>query len=395
MNSSIHKQAFSSINKQIFITCLLLLQCLHFPAIAAPTLSNQAEISLLTCDAGQDLYAAFGHSAIRIQDPIQGIDETYNYGTFDFDTPGFYAKFMQGKLKYKMDKDSFRRFHYVYNVRQRTVVQQTLELDSTAKQQLFDLLEVNYLPQNRYYLYDFFFDNCSTRIRDIIEDETGEVRYPLGESRYTFREMIQLYLNDMPWSDFGIDLALGMPCDAPASAYDEMFLPDFLHDATNATQLNGNALMLNDQLLLGEEDLPSQDLPLSPMEVGYIYFGASLLLLLLGFVRPIFRKLALRIHLVIGGLLGLMLVLLWFATDHTITAKNLNLLWAWPAHLFLLASSFSTGWKRMYLVVFTALQLIVLVFWKFWPQDFHEAFIPFIAAHLLSAAMHLWKSKAK
>src|SRR5690606_34037655 len=140
----------------------------------------------------------------------------YNYGTFDFDTPNFYVKFARGKLNYILNVTTFDRFIRTYQIEGRWVKRQILNLTETEKQALFNFLENNALPENRDYKYDFFYDNCSTRIRDVLEYILGDkLHYPENpaDSVQTFRNLIDLYLTDLKWSDLGIDLALGAPTD--------------------------------------------------------------------------------------------------------------------------------------------------------------------------------------
>ena len=127
-------------------------------------LSSRAEISVITCDPGAELYSSFGHSAFRVVDPTLHIDQAYNYGTFNFKTDNFYIKFARGKLMYDLSSYPFHYFIRDYIKENRTVVEQVLNLDQTEKQEMFDFLENNAKPENKSYLYDFFFDNCATKL---------------------------------------------------------------------------------------------------------------------------------------------------------------------------------------------------------------------------------------
>ena len=136
------------------------------------------KISLLTFGPGNDLYSKFGHSAIRLNDPSQGLDLSYNYGTFDFDTPNFYGKFVRGKLDYILSVDRTAPLLRYYKRTGREVIEQDIILDEVAVQGIAAFLIDNYKPENRTYKYDFFYDNCATRLRDIIEDQLkGQMVY--------------------------------------------------------------------------------------------------------------------------------------------------------------------------------------------------------------------------
>jgi len=203
---------------------------------------NVATISLLTCAPGAELYSIFGHSAIRVQDPSKGIDEVYNYGMFSFGTPNFYVKFVKGKLPYWVSKGNFPRFMREYEREQREVFQNELLLTSDEKKEVLAFLENNIKKENRVYAYDFFYDNCSSRIRDVLETTLGErLRWsPKEEKDYTYRNLLDLYLLDSHWSDFGIDLILGKPTDENADVRQQMFLPDFLKLNFESGEVNRN-----------------------------------------------------------------------------------------------------------------------------------------------------------
>lgn len=340
-------------------------------------LSERAKISILTCSPGDELYSTFGHTAIRVNDPILRIDSVYNYGTFEF-TDGFYVKFARGKLDYTLSKSSFRDFMNEYIYYGRGVEEQVLLLSRKQNQQLFDALEVNYQPENREYRYDFFFDNCSTRVRDIIEDAAGgEVVYPdpLPEGSMTFREMIESYQGHMPWGDFGIDLALGVPCDAFMKHPEQMFIPDYLRDQFATATLDGKLLCSPIQELI----------PIRAEHHKYPFdwpYLVSIVLLLLTLARALFvvtkQKESLfwdRLMLFVFGLVGLLVALLWFATDHTITKVNLNVVWAFPLHL-VAAFLVKKAWMKKYFMFFTIVLFAFLVSEWWWPQDFHHTFWP-------------------
>src|SRR5205085_1968054 len=135
--------------------------------------SCHLQISLLTCGPGEELYSVFGHTAIRVKEDSK-FDIIYNYGTFDFDDPDFYTKFVRGKLPYSVSAENFNTFMYEYQVENRQVIEQILDLTCEEKEQLFLALRENSREENRYYRYQYLFDNCSTRPRDIIAKNTSD-----------------------------------------------------------------------------------------------------------------------------------------------------------------------------------------------------------------------------
>ena len=168
-------------------------------------LSPKAELSVITCGPGtEELYASFGHSAFRVQDIPNKIDRIYNYGTFNFNTPNFYTKFVQGKLLYQLSAYDFGRFLQGYHLENRWVKGQVLDLTPNEVQQVYDYLENNALPQNRDYKYDFFYDNCSTKLYEVLETVLGDrliFDNNFASNGYTQRELISQYTISQPWRD--------------------------------------------------------------------------------------------------------------------------------------------------------------------------------------------------
>jgi hypothetical protein len=348
-------------------------------SLGAYDLSENAKISILTCSPGQDLYSTFGHSAIRLQDEKGELrlDAIYNYGTFVFDDD-FYLKFTQGKLNYILSKSRWADFQYSYLQEGRGIIEQELDLTFEQKQKLVDLLEENYLPENREYLYDFFYDNCSTRIRDALKNALGEDLefFPLEREPISFRQMTDPYMLDLPWSDFGIDLGLAVPSDRIMGDEDDMFLPDFLFDQIGRASLAGKPLVGSEKELLPTMDIE----PLSSLWVPKVVFWSLLVILLLVFF--LLRKSERMVGVISGtvmflfGLLGLLLFLLWTATDHVATINNLNVMWLWPTHLVFV---FISREKSDQYWTISALVLFFLVFvHSFLPQQFPANVTPLL-----------------
>lgn len=352
--------------------------------------SDSARFSLLTCTPGNELYSVFGHSAIRIQDRTEegAIDWVYNYGTFRF-SDDFYWKFARGKLDYMLAKTNYYYFEEEYTYSLRGIQEQVLQLTPAQGARLFELLEENYEPKNKYYRYDFFYDNCATRIRDIIGKACGdELKYTYVYPReYTFRQAIQNYLDYMPWSDFGIDLALGMPCDRVMGKGDGMFLPDSMMKEFHFAALGNGTLTTP-----AKELLPQR----AGLDAGGWYTPSAVFGILL-FVSLAFgywrmRKgkqmfILDRAFLLTSGLVGVMVVFLWFFTDHSATKWNLNLLWANPLNLILAFSGKGArkGWRMAYLKCYSAVLCLTLLTWFFLPQRMHIAVIPILLGLLFYA----------
>jgi len=378
--------------KRIFLIALFQLFCaLH--AICHP-LTENTEVSLITCGSGVDLYSTFGHSALHISDRSTGLDRVYNYGTFDFDTDNFYVKFARGKLKYSLNVTNSHRFLYTYQREGRWVKRQLLNLTATEKAELYAFLENNALPENKDYKYDFFYDNCSTRLRDVLEKVLGDkLHYPENpiDSIQTFRNLIDIYLTELPWSDLGIDLALGSPTDNVASWRQKMFLPDYLmnHIGMTAVERDGGSqpLVSETTLVLAENtELTTSD-SLNIMWIFWVLLAFAALTSF--FVNPKFLRWFDIIFFFTIGLLGIFIALLWFATDHTATKLNFNLLWALPTWIWGAILLIRKKPNSRFFKVHAIIMFAIAVFWIAIPQDFHAAAIPIILA--LAARSWSWQ----
>lgn len=364
----------------------ILLQCAVLLGFAQEyTASDNARFTLLSCTSGPDLYSIFGHTAIRYEDTLNGkqVDWVFNYGTFEF-SDDFYWKFAQGKLDYKLSMEDFGSFQQEYIYTGRGIYEQELLLTPAEKKELFELLETNYQPENRTYRYDFFYDNCATRVRDILVKATSRpVQFTYAYDRsYTFREAIQRYLDHMPWSDFGIDLALGMPCDRIMEKGQAMFLPDSLMLEFNYATVGEDALVAPAIEMLPAEYELSDDSLYTPINV----FGFFLIMqVLFGWWMTKKSKLQTpldRILFFVTGVVGVMVVFLWFFTDHTATKWNLNLLWANPITLLLAFLPWKRRWIQSFFKWFTILQILLVCCWFFLPQSLHLAALPIVIGQI-------------
>lgn len=309
-----------------------------FIRLSAQNTSDESiSISILTCAPGDQLYSIYGHNAIRIIDRNTNNDLVYNYGTFDFNTPGFAVKFMRGKLPYSIGVATYNDFLREYQYYQRDVNEQVLYLDSLQKQKIISYLAVNLQPENRTYKYDFFMDNCATRLRDIIDQNITNFTWDNTKaSGKTYRQIIKEYQYKMPWTDFGIDLIIGAPADQKTSLTQESFIPDYLASAISNARFNDSRntglLFQQKQILTFDRKDDKINFLLSP----YFLF----ILLLLIEINIFFRHLrGMNIHwvkkydqfwLLVLTLASALMIFMWFGTDHIPTKYNWNILWASP-----------------------------------------------------------------
>lgn len=325
------------------ITFLLLLVNLQYSFTCkaqefTPNLHNDdIKISLLTCTSGSELYSAYGHSAVRLVDRRLGLDVVFNYGTFDFDTPFFYLKFLNGTLDYMLSTADFSRFIRSYSREGRGVSESELILSTRQKQEIERLLIENAQPENRFYRYDFFFDNCATRIRDIAFKvaDVNEAKMKAVADDVSFRDLIHEKVGPNDWSGFGIDIILGVRADKKASAYDKAFLPDYLNDLFHAASITSADVVL----------LEKKVADVTPGVVTPVVCASLFLLIIVGIELFEERKrkwfFAFDIVLaVVCSLLSLLLWYLWVVSEIKITSYNLNVLWAsvlWMPMIYALA----------------------------------------------------------
>lgn len=357
------------------------------------TLTVQAEVSIITCGPDDnELYAAFGHSAIRVYDPANRIDYAYNYGVFDFDQPNFYLNYTRGLLLFKLGVYSYPDFVNSYRYFNRWVTEQVLDLSVEQKQAIFDFLEWNALPENETYRYDYFYNNCANKVRDVfVQILGGSINFDDAyiDTHYTIRQLTDLYLQDHPWGDLGIDICLGLPMDKRATPYDYMFLPDYvMHGFDHATiARNGEVVPAVKEKIpvFVNTPKPPHRAPVHP----WTAFGAIVAIAALLSILDYRRK---RLSLWFDGFLfgvtgatGLLLLMLWTLTDHAAAANNFNLLWALPTNLVIFFALFGR-WKRAakkYFVAVGILSLFLLAGWTLLPQQLNVFLIPLVAALMI------------
>lgn len=347
--------------------------------------SCHLRISLLTCSPGEELYSTFGHSALRVIDSVTQEDIVYNYGTFNFDEPGFYTKFIRGKLLYYLSTQDFNSFKQDYQEANRGMIEQVLNLNCKEKQKMVHILQQNLMAENRFYKYDFLFDNCTTRLRDLLVNSADStVRFSaIVKQRTSFRNLIHEYLNynDKQWSKLGIDLLLGAKTDAVMNNTEVMFLPDYLLKGFDSAKIGSKPVVETKQKVYDlQQEKVQRNFLLDPLFIFSVLFilivaisfsqGSSVKSVLYGFDGFLFF---------ITGFAGLLILFMWFGTEHVMCRNNYNILWAWPTHAviaFFINSK--KQWVRKYFLITAMVNLFVLLVWFFLPQQMNPAFIPVV-----------------
>jgi hypothetical protein len=370
----------------------ILLICLFYtPILALPTDSCGLCISLLTCGPGEELYSAFGHSALRLIDSTQPIDIVFNYGTFDFDDPHFYAKFSKGNLKYFVSIENMADFFYQYQYEQRSIIEQQLQLSCTEKESLKKYLLNNALPVNKYYNYNFLFDNCSSRLKNITAKNTEDSLvfknvFP-QRSAVSFRQLIHECLDTarMPFTTVGLDILLGTAVDASIQNEEALFLPNYLMKAFDSAAVHGQPLVAEKKIILSANRPANTSAWLHPTGVFTLFL---LVMIGMGFLTMKWSgRLLNAIDVILffaTGIIGVLLLALWLVRTDTVCKNNFNLVWALPSHLIMAFFLFSKKKIIKYYWLITAiLQVILLSTWFLLPQQLNVALLPLVGVLLL------------
>lgn len=372
--------------KKFLLIVITLTLCFTF---SQPARSQEADTTmyLITCGPGTETYSIYGHSALLVD--IGGKKTVYNWGVFDFDTPNFAWKFAKGRLDYMLGHESLEGFLRSYFYEERHVLSQKINIEQDEKRKIMELVLENLKPENISYRYDFFYDDCSTRIRDLIEKALGDnLIYPEPEASLpTFRQLIAEFQRPYKWLQFGVDLLIGSTAEREAGLREQMFLPDYLMTGLTSAQIkrNGETIpLLNRAEMLLDFDpvLADNSYITSP------FFVFSMLLILVAFLTfklksPSSNNLLDFIIFFIFSVLAVLMIFFNFFTDHEQLRQNYNILWLNP-FIIVLFFAILTGkgdklWSR---IIFLVTAIFILVH-LFIPQAFHLANYPLILIILL------------
>ncbi len=370
-----------------YIFFFLLLSC-FFSKAQNIELSVYSEISIVTSGPGENLYEKFGHTAIRVKDPVLNLDILYNYGIFDFNDPNFYANFVRGFMKYKLAKYPFHLSLKAANYDERWVKQQVLNLNQKERTKFFRFLENNAKPENASYFYDPFFDNCATRPRDIITDVLGDkfiFKDKFITSQKSLRDLMNEKIHQNTWGSFGINLALGSRLDNTAKPQEYLYLPEYVFRALEVSNVKEKdvivtAVKKTDTLLDFDHKLPNGD-TINPLLIFTLLLLVVLLINYRDYRNNSRTKLLDFIILFSTGIVGSLIIFLWFFTNHSTAPKNFNFLWAFAPNLvlafFFLKKNISS-WLRNYILLLLILIVIILPIHIFGIQKFTYPNIPLI-----------------
>ena len=316
--------------RRILFLSLLSLQMLCALALGA---ERDIRVSLLTCSPGSEVYELYGHTALRVQDMDSGQDMVYNYGVFDFNTPAFAWHFVLGECDYMVMPIGYSFFRDEYVQRGSQIVSQSLNLTPKEAERLLALLQDNCLPQNMVYRYDFLRNNCTTKVRDIVEQAVeGEIVYPTPQERETYRGMIHHYTASSPWCEAGQDLLLGCNSDTILSGRAMLFLPEYLFRAyagaeIRSEQRDTRPLVSAQQTLLEKGvHIEPEGFIFTPLQCAVILFAVMLLIMAVESFFACQLWLLDALLMTVQGLVGVLLCFLFLFSKHPTLDSNF-LLW--------------------------------------------------------------------
>ncbi len=335
--------------------------------------SQHTEISIVTCNPGNSIDETFGHSAVRVKDDSLGYDFYFNYGVFSPSTENFALKFLRGKLLYSIGGGRFNAFHRSYQISQRDMREQVLNLSPEEVANVFQAIQEDIKPENRDYYYDFYFDNCVTRIRDVLAEHVDGLDYPTETyEKLSFRDLIHEYTDRMPWTQFGMDLILGSDNDKITRVEDQMFLPDYFESYLTDTKTSRGSLVQSQETLLAYPTTHRGASFFTPTVVFSILLIIEITFFILLYIsgEPSGWWKLDQIWFALTSICALIFLFMWFLTDHEVCSKNWNLLWTTPWMLLYYYLDENSRLKRG-LVLLTVLSCVIVILspWVL-PQQF-------------------------
>lgn len=359
------------------------------------------EVSLLTCEPSQKIYGLYGHTALRFHDNVTGDDWSFNYGVFDFNKPFFVMRFLFGLTDYELGVVPMSVFREEYTRMGCQVTEQVINLNLNEKARLFALLQNNYLPQNRVYRYNYFYDNCTTRARNIIERcIDGHIDYIAQddpqEDRPSYREMIHAHTAAHPWAAVGNDLCLGFKADRTTNWREAQFLPEnLMRDFADASIIGPDGtrrpLVLQTRTAVkGGIQMVEPEFPLSPRACAAILLAVTLVITLIEVKR---RKVCTAFDLLlmtVQGLAGIIVTAMLFS-EHPTTSTNLQALVLNPLPLVFLWAV-GRGYKTRYWKIAAILTAAFLA--GAFIQDYAEGMVLVALSLLVRCGMHLYGFRA-
>ena len=345
---------------------------------------SRYKISILSIGEGPSLVDAFGHTAIRIKDAELKNDVVFNFGVYDFNSPNFYSNFVKGRPEYKLGIQNYNNLIQNYIRQKRYIVEHQLNLDQNSIKIIIDLL-VEKL-NDPYYIYDYFRDNCTTRAADIVIDKTNNKFKDdklESETVFSFRNLIHEKINENSWAALGIDLCLGAIIDKKINTRETFFLPENLMnylDLFEADIIKRNIIYSPESKISYQENLPS------PLLVNLILSLIIVTVTIFNFKRNKWNKSLDILIFLISGSIGILIIFLWFFSNHFAGAQNFNLLWAFPFNFTLIFAIYKTkipNWSIGYIKLLIILIILLFLHWITGVQKYNLTLLPIFIALLI------------
>ena len=331
--------------KLLPLLALFLLAVAPARASVANAPGANLEVSLVTYGPGDVYWERFGHDALELRDTVSGEAVNFNYGVFDFNEKNFFLNFARGRMHYLMDAEPTGDEEGYYVQVGRSITRQRLAFTPEQAAALRDFLFWNLRPENAGYNYDYYIDNCTTRVRDALDKALGGVikaRLAAQAGGMTYRQQTDRLMSAQPWLMLLLDLGLGPYADQPMNAWSESFLPYELQASLRGIRVpdshGGTRPLVQDEALLSPNRLPAPPAQAPDLRLPLGVAGLVFAILLVATTRRarLAHVLLATLYLIVAGLVGLLLLTLWTLTSHHSAWANANLLLFSPLAFLLL-----------------------------------------------------------
>ncbi|MAP99846.1 MAG: hypothetical protein CMC51_03445 [Flavobacteriaceae bacterium] len=349
--------------------------------------NKEFKISLLSVGEGQSLADAFGHTGIRVVDKKTNNDVIFNFGIYDYNAPNFYSNFVKGRPIYKLGVQNYRAFTKNYIRENRYIIEHEINLDEKSTQKIIDLLVKNLEKPN--YVYDYLRDNCSTRVADLFIEETEQQLYNseldiITENSY--RKLIHSKTNENSWGALGIDLCLGAVMDRQISLRETLFLPEKLMQYMDTLIKNDSKLITKNIIFSPQKSLSYNEKQPSPFIVNSLISLLLIFMTYFNFKNRSWNKIVDILIYFITGTLGILIIYLWFFSNHFASAQNFNFLWAFPFNLIMvyaLLRKNPPNWTVNFVKLNIILIVLLFIHWVTGVQKYNITLLPIFIALLV------------
>ena len=343
---------------------------------------NQYKFSILSIGEGSSLADAFGHTGIRIRDTITNDDIVFNFGIYDFNSPNFYSNFVKGRPQYKLGVQKYKNFSKNYKKENRYIIEHVINLNENSTKKIIELLVENLKNPN--YTYDYLRDNCATRVADILIDKSSnklKTESLNEQGANTYRNLIHSKINENSWGALGIDICLGAVIDKKITLRETLFLPENLMNYLTQIQKE-NPQLISQQIIFntrGLKKLPVTKIFISPLFINILLSIIIIFFTLLSFKRGYWIKSIDFIIYSVTGIIGLLIIYLWFFSNHFASAQNFNFLWAFPFNLMMIYALLRKNipnWANNFVKLNIIMLLLLFIHWLTGVQKYNITLLP-------------------